>query len=316
MTAIPAGTVILSNDAPAAHVIFRQYRKEVCAQCFAYDRGRTLPVRVQETGKVYCSVECLALWDQQQDDVEKEAWRALYTFVQSKGKALVDIYSNAPTTAPPDVELIDRAWDAAEQHVEQATIARSSHKAKQHKFMSPVDPDILAFLLTGIITHLRKPDIWEQVQGLAMDPTPYKSAEDLEAHCNSFLQLRSFLPTRLSTSCAASVCRTLATGGSHNAFGIHSGSDDGEEYMGYGLYTTASYFNHSCCPNLAKRRRGRGWEFWAMRDVGPGEQCCITYLGGDEKELSVTERRTRLHRVWGFECACERCQQEASSTPE
>ncbi|KAK5705280.1 Histone-lysine N-methyltransferase set-6 [Elasticomyces elasticus] len=87
--------------------------------------------------------------------------------------------------------------------------------------------------------------------------------------------------------------------------------EDGEEYMGYAVYPSSSYFNHSCSPNVAKQRVGNAWRFWVIEDVRKGEQLCISYLGGDEKDLSVDERRARLAEVWGFVCECARCQSEA-----
>jgi hypothetical protein len=146
-----------------------------------------------------------------------------------------------------------------------------------------------------------------------MDEEPYRSHHDLEAHCQAFLQLYSLIPQELLGSCTSCVCRTLASAGSHNAFGIRAGSEDGEEYMGYGIYPSASYFNHSCSPNIIKRRLGRTWEFMAGRDIEKGEECCITYLGGDEEDLNVLERRARLSVVWNFECMCKRCTGEAKS---
>jgi len=84
--------------------------------------------------------------------------------------------------------------------------------------------------------------------------------------------------------------------------------------MGYSLYPEASYFNHSCSPNITKHRNGNCWEFLAAEDIRLGEQCCITYLGGDEKDLKVEERRARLREIWNFECMCSRCVAEASQT--
>src|ERR1700761_6445158 len=42
---ISKDALVLRTSAPAVDVIFWQYRKEVCTNCFHYDRGRTLPVR-------------------------------------------------------------------------------------------------------------------------------------------------------------------------------------------------------------------------------------------------------------------------------
>ena len=126
-------------------------------------------------------------------------------------------------------------------------------------------------------------------------------------------------------------------------------SVDGGELLGWGVWPAASFFNHSCAPNVMKWRRGRHWVFCATQtapddkadarkggessldcnieddrhesglvhghsdEVGvkKDEELCISYLGGDEKELTVTERCNRLWEGWGFWCHCSKCRIEA-----
>lgn len=77
------------------------------------------------------------------------------------------------------------------------------------------------------------------------------------------------------------------------------------EMLGYGIWSTASFFNHSCEPNL------RGvWDFSATRDIAEGESLCNSYLGGDEETLSLIDRRRRLQNAWGFVCRCLKCEGE------
>ncbi|WPG97787.1 Hypothetical protein R9X50_00056800 [Acrodontium crateriforme] len=310
---IPAGTLILNSQPAAAHVIFRQYRKEVCAFCFAYDRGRTLAVRENEVGKVFCSVECQAQWVLDQGDVGVAAWRELQRYVMLKRKFVLDFAGLAPVGAKPGLDVIRATWRDAEARRRAAMEGKGGKRGPKANANQSVDPDILGLFLSGLLYHAKYPDKWrDEVLCLAMDEEPYKSLTDLEAHSNAFAQLASILPAELSTSLNDNVCQVLTQAGSHNAFGIRSGSEDGEEYMGYSLYPAASYFNHSCSPNIVKKRVGREWEFSSARDIEVGEECCITYLGGDEKDLTVDERRTRLSDVWGFKCMCTRCSTEAS----
>ncbi|KAI6878308.1 hypothetical protein KC360_g8637 [Hortaea werneckii] len=317
---IPVGTVIFDSEPPAAHVIFRQYRKEVCAYCFRYDRGRTLPVRDASVGKVFCDVDCQEKWQRNEGDLGVAAWQALQNFAQVNSKAVEDTWSEAPKTEKPDAEDVSKHWTEVAQQVDplgKQTTKRSNNKNGSSKalkpFMKQINPDILGLFLSGVVFHHRQPEDWKsEVLSLAMDHAPYRSVEDLEAHCNGFVQLHSILPPELQPSCTAELCRVIAEAGSHNAFGIRSGSEDGEEYMGWAIYPSASYFNHSCSPNLLKRRVGSAWEFWTAWELEEGKQCCISYLGGDEKDLTLTERRQRLKEAWEFECMCERCQQEAA----
>ena len=324
---IPANTHVLDSPRPAAHVIFRQYRKEVCAQCFGYDRGRNLAVKDNTTGKVFCSEACREDWTRDEEELGVEAWCALENFVRSKSKAVVSTLSQCSVGDKPVEQAVLSRWEEAERiaslHRQVKSVDASDpgpgikadkghRRAMQQVCSQPVDPDILAYLLSGIISHRQAPERWDgEVTTLAMDSEPYKDNADLEAHCNAFLQLASIVPRDLLQSCTGQVCQTISNASSHNSFGIRAGGEDGEEYMGYSLYPEASYFNHSCLPNISKVRVGRTWQFRTAREVVEGEQLCITYLGGDEKDLTVGERRQRLKGVWGFECMCERCRNES-----
>ena len=44
---IPKDTLLLEVDHPYASVIYKPFKKEVCAWCFAYDRGKKWKVNVQ-----------------------------------------------------------------------------------------------------------------------------------------------------------------------------------------------------------------------------------------------------------------------------
>ncbi|KAH9845768.1 putative protein lysine methyltransferase SET6-like [Teratosphaeria destructans] len=305
---VPARTVLLDSGGPHAHVIFRQYRKEVCAHCFEYDRGRTLPVRDGTTGKVFCSEMCQVKWTGHQGLLAVQAWRQLHSFTQSRSKFVTDVNSIPPSTSRPSKFVVDAGWAKADDA--RLRTQNATRKPKPSPSQA-IDPDILSLLLSAIVFYHNHRQEWDsEVLALAMDDEPYRSQEDLDQHCASYLQLATLLPSDLVPSCTSHVCRTIVEAGSHNAFGIRAGGEDGEEYLGYAVYPSASYFNHSCAPNLVKRRVGRAWEFAAGRDVRQGEQLCITYLGGEEKGLRLAERRRRLRDAWGFECMCERCQEE------
>ncbi|KAK5718207.1 Histone-lysine N-methyltransferase set-6 [Elasticomyces elasticus] len=313
---IAKDTTVLRSPPPAAHVIFRQYRKEVCAQCFLYDRGRTLQVRDHGTGKVFCSVSCQQLWLDQTGEHGCLAWRSLYTTTQASGKSKKnhDINSAGTDTRPGSADIA-RSWMEAKVEAQQHGDLASTHARRKHTKPGPahsLNSDILGFLLSGMLFHHKHPDQWqEDVLTLAMHDQPYATHDELQAHCNSYVQLAKNLSTELLSSCTTEICQALVAASSHNAFGIRSGSEEGEEYMGYAVYPSSSYFNHSCSPNVAKQRVGNAWRFWVIDDVKKGEQLCISYLGGDEKDLSVEERRARLAEVWSFVCECARCQSDA-----
>ncbi|TKA62034.1 hypothetical protein B0A55_10885 [Friedmanniomyces simplex] len=322
---IPKDTIVLTGEPPAAHVLFREYRKEVCAQCFLYDRGRTLRVKDHDTGKVFCSASCQQKWVDHTGELGDGAWQDLHHFIHAKSKGGKEASGISLTDHRPDVGEIDGGWSQAKAEadvrmrkaIDGASRPPGRKQTKAAVASSTIDPDILGYLLSGILAHHQQPNQWrEDVLALAMHKEPYTTTHDLEAHCTSFVHLSGIMPVELHESCTIEVCRALAAVSSHNAFGIRSGSEDGEEYMGYALYPSASYFNHSCDPNVAKQRVGNAWRFWVVRDVQQGEELCISYLGGDEKDLNVRQRRAHLREVWGFACECARCRREATSSQD
>ncbi|KAG0327160.1 hypothetical protein BGZ99_008250 [Dissophora globulifera] len=99
--------------------------------------------------------------------------------------------------------------------------------------------------------------------------------------------------------------RTILFGEVANSFGIRDSSD---ELLGFAVFPRACFFNHSCRPNVEKRRRqgnkAREMEYWSTRVIEAGEECCISY--GDISKGRV-ERQQRLEDMYFFQCSCVRC---------
>ncbi|KAK3844791.1 MAG: hypothetical protein J3R72DRAFT_355033, partial [Linnemannia gamsii] len=112
--------------------------------------------------------------------------------------------------------------------------------------------------------------------------------------------------------------RTILNREVANSFGIRDASD---ELLGFAVFPRACFFNHSCRPNILKKRRegllagggiaddhkstrGRQMEYWSTRLIQEGEECCISY--GDIL-ADVEERRARLEDMYFFLCSCPRC---------
>ncbi|KAK2467641.1 hypothetical protein APHAL10511_000496 [Amanita phalloides] len=93
-----------------------------------------------------------------------------------------------------------------------------------------------------------------------------------------------------------------------NVFGIWDCADqDDSEMLGWGMYVQGSYFNHDCSPNVKKQRVGRAMNFYAIRDIMPGEEMRIAYINVADP---VINRRAELKEEWYFDCICARCQAE------
>lgn len=312
---IPEDTVIWRSNDLTLSVLLREYRREVCGQCFGYEYGRDLDIRDKSVGFAFCSPKCQAAWRSENGDLGVQAWTAVEKLVKGRTKEdgeMVDI--DLPR---PESKEIKKAWESVEAQAEMIRSARAidAKATKQHRkalqaaFLATISPDVMSFCVSGLIWHHNHPADWPRLIAIATDTTPYHSSDDLAAFTRTYLHLLSVLPAPLLPFVTPKCLFTLSSRDSHNSFGIRSLEDDGSEFFGYGCWPAASYFNHSCGPNIEKKRTGRVWEFRAARDIEVGEELCITYLSGEERKLSRGKRMLTLRRNWGFECGCERCEE-------
>ncbi|RMZ79560.1 hypothetical protein DV737_g3408, partial [Chaetothyriales sp. CBS 132003] len=256
---LEAGAHILTTApdlSPIAHVVFKIYRKEVCAWCFAYDRGREWKTR--RHGLAFCKLEgCYDNWLNQNESRLK-----VYEALQMQKKP-------------------------RKQHTKPSTQVTTTADNGSDSLMSLVADSDVFKATSALVTVV---------------------PEEEYIHAYRFL-------LKFRRDISAERCQQLVSRASHNAFSIRP-TNDGEqsgEFLGYGVWPEASFFNHSCRPNVRKARKGRQWSFWVDEEQGvveAGQELCITYLGGDEKELSVKERRQRLQVEWDFRCCCLRCVEE------
>lgn len=365
---VKPGTHVLSTTedsnrvlSPTAHVVFRPYRREVCAQCFSYDRGREWKYRLGDAGVVFCSAQCQQQWESDNGPVGMAAHRAVESATKQQLRRRGNA-QNAPMELPDDSSKKNEVlptngdfvstWQAAGLVGNQILAARS--KGKPSKSDQRVlrtaegvsaDPDVLAYILSAILSAYKRsatakvteddnqPDVaivpgthifsklFADVMALADDPTVYASNSSLSEYISAYHLLLAILPTPLLEFLQPALCHEIASRASHNAFSIRpAGNSDGEqsgEFLGWGIWPEASFFNHSCRPNVKKERKGRRWVFAISEEisgaeVNEGEELCITYLGGDEKDLAVIARRKKLKDEWGFDCRCPRCEEEST----
>lgn len=321
---IPAGTLLLKSSDLALHTLYREYRREVCHWCFAYNRGQHWKLRdaISATGAVWCSPECEVAWKNEHRELEViEALEAVESLLGKatghKGQDL-DVEMLDASAGRPDEDVVAAAWSRAEATAETIVKARSgepktkaSKRAMQNALSEPPFPPILLYSMNTVLIAAKRTNTWQTVLDLAPSARPYNSVAALAQHCSAYLQLLCVQPLSLLSYCTPDILLKAVTRDTANSFGLRSLDDGGAEMFGYGVWPSASFWNHNCSPNVEKRRHGRTWEFRAARDVQLDEELCITYLGGDEKTLGVQDRRKRLHETWGFECACAKCVAES-----
>ena len=114
---IPAETELLVSPSPSVYVIYRTFRKEVCAWCFAYERGRNWKVKFTIDGTtsnggglVFCCEECRQSWYGEYGDIGLEAFNALESFIQRQSRT--QAWSNGgQECGKGDAELSKRPSD-------------------------------------------------------------------------------------------------------------------------------------------------------------------------------------------------------------
>uniref|UniRef100_M4E7D3 SET domain-containing protein n=2 Tax=Brassica campestris TaxID=3711 RepID=M4E7D3_BRACM len=81
-----------------------------------------------------------------------------------------------------------------------------------------------------------------------------------------------------------------------------------KEYYGVGLWTLASFMNHSCLPNARRVHVGDYAVVHASRDIKAGEEITFAYF---DVLSSPLEKRKEMAESWGFSCGCNRCKFES-----
>ncbi|KAK9899587.1 SET domain-containing protein, partial [Cystobasidium minutum MCA 4210] len=300
--AIPAGTEVFRAQEPFVKVVYGPYKKEVCAYCFSYDRGRKMKQVERSVGGKeqrgiawFCSETCRTSWKASLKAQDLETLSRVSAGVSKVQKGRI---TGNKILSPADIEA---AWQAAER----APVPKSLALLHEED-----DQDTVYFLLDGILARARNPSGWNAFLSLNPSLQPYDTPGTLESHLRIFHYLRFTLPEALRPFCSPETILALVTRDHGNSFGIFEDElgRDGE-MLGYGTWTEASFFNHSCGANLTKRRSGRFYVFTAKCDIQPGEELCINYIE-DAVAEPVDVRRARLQAGWGFVCRCARCTEE------
>ena len=72
---------------------------------------------------------------------------------------------------------------------------------------------------------------------------------------------------------------------------------------------TGSFFNHSCQPDFRiwiDTKGRQSMSIMAKRDIAPGREVSVSYLGPRMLQMRVDRRQQQLSH-WGFYCGCEKC---------
>ncbi|RKP29110.1 hypothetical protein METBISCDRAFT_31891 [Metschnikowia bicuspidata] len=278
---LPSGTTILTTGIPVGSSVVRPFRKEVCTWCFAYHDGKTLKYRID--GKIYFySSACLVVFSEYDPFhiLRNTLIEGLYL------KCEGEIQDEEVPLTENLADVIQKRWD----EVSAWKVAVKRLKiSKRQKFYPTVTAEDYAEsnLYMDKEQTKNENELSKLLQSSEVEKVK-KYPYILVSYTSIYKFVRLVVPDCLLLWVNPNNIRSIIGRNLTNALGIWSSvteQDEEREYFGFGVHPSASYFNHSCDPNVQKLRVGNRYEFFASRDISPGEEL---------KSDNVKERRRIL----------------------
>ncbi|KAK9354725.1 hypothetical protein V1523DRAFT_407116 [Lipomyces doorenjongii] len=335
--AIPRGTLVHIATTPFTAVIFRDFRKEVCAYCFAYELGRTWKVRLRGTesaGLWFCSESCREQWVNEEDPscelvpvlevIEQAVAMARRKLQTSKAGEYDEDFVHEDFSFESDA--IEKLWEHVEGLVTANSVTgnplRNPTLKNRVLALEDIEYDSARLVAVAIVrlyleSHTTSTVPWFTWNGFSELESHEKDLINrlpalLESHIRVFIFLKAIMPKKLQALVTTANVRAVLGRESANAFGIWQlPLNEESECLGSSIFPSGSYFNHSCDPNVIKTRSGRQMHFSTSRAVREGEELCISY--GMMLKMPVQTRRNLLQEQWYFKCGCSRCTAELAT---
>lgn len=320
---IPTGSDVLISNSPITSVILHEFKKEVCASCFHYEFGKYCKIKISSlpnskkknfkgAGLWFCSESCRDSWLKYDDTCElTEAFENFLEYYQMKARSQEETPDYNPTIT---TEFIENYWKDMNLWNEQIIKMKKSKTYGKLPFLNEDEYTGARFVIHALFgiykNHTSLPWFNElqsnELQKISRFPVLLRSQGLI------FQFLRIVLPDYLQQFLTTDTLRLIFGREYGNSFGIwqlvEEDSSENKEFLGYCLFPEASFFNHSCSPNLKKFRKGNKMIFQATKDIKRDQQMCIDYFHILDEPLLV--RQQTLAKNWFFDCACERCSEE------
>lgn len=314
---IPKGTTVLECAFPVGSSVAKVFKKEVCFWCFNYDNGKTLKHRLRS--KLYfCSEECLSKF--QAYDSDETLANAIIAFDQNFGKNEIDIDSLDVPEYIAGIEGIEKTWKQIDEWDVMVSKTKPTKRARYLPKLSKDDFAEARYVISVVhamykgkngplAKELELFETLESSENQKVQKYPYLTL----SYSNIFKFLRLTCPQQLQQFITPQNVRDIIGRNLTNAFGIWSettSEDEDKEYLGFGVYPSASFFNHACSFNIKKQRHGSKYTFTTTEDIQPDTELCISYgISGDE---DLASRESTLSE-WFFKCGCSKCSLERTN---
>ncbi|KAG7194940.1 uncharacterized protein KQ657_004049 [Scheffersomyces spartinae] len=330
---IPEGTIVLRVPRPLSSSIQREFRKEVCQHCFTFQNGKNLKTRltvplISKTISLYfCSSACLKEFQNYDDlglltsillEIERHYSSTTREYETTEVKSnltqvwgQLNKWSETLARMKPSKRLAETPVITNDEYSDlkytATTIFALFKYQKKIGILSP-QTSHQYILEMNELEHMRlELGIFETLQSNITEKTqryPYLST----VYGNIFKFLKIHAPNQLQPFVTTETVGAIIGRHLSNAFGIWCPDEGIDEFFGFAVYPLASFFNHSCIPNLKRVRTQREVYFITTKEIfNPDEELCINY--GNSIEENVQTRQLLL-REWFFECGCPRCTTE------
>lgn len=322
---IPENTTVLQTESAFGATVLYEFRKEVCAYCFHYEYGKYCKFKVptpengvkltrkfQGAGLWFCSQECLDRWTQ--FDPNNELTLTYESMLQNFQMKLKECHEKEDNNVEISKEIIGKEWVSISEWDDKISKMKKTKRPNQLPVLNEEEyasARFVALVLYNLHTHHKSSELFEHLQSNELEKIS-RFPVLLKSQTLVYKFLRLSLPEYLQPLLTIGSLRLIFGREYGNAFGIRQITDESsseeKEFLGYMLSPEASYFNHSCRPNLKKARDGNMMTFTTIKDVEKGEQLCIDYFQISEEPFEY--RQKTLNENWFFQCACDRCCEE------
>ncbi|XP_057772983.1 histone-lysine N-methyltransferase ASHR2 [Salvia miltiorrhiza] len=171
------------------------------------------------------------------------------------------------------------------------------------------------FLVAAYNLAIASPPQFQTLLSLEGDASVDDASNFLHSVISSICQL----PNAGGVGFSVELTAALLAKDKLNAFGLMEPFDQDKErsVRAYGIYPTASFFNHDCLPNAcrfdyvdsASDISNTDIIIRVIHDLPAGREICLSYFPVNFK---YSERQQRLKEGYGFVCDCDRCKVEAN----
>lgn len=350
-----SGTILLQLEGCLASSIFYEFRKSVCSNCYKYAFPASHKVRLEPDMLIsmypqcdyawmlknkkkftgadlrFCCTKCRDSYLSREHiheliEVYEILSQSFQTILKNKSKrqhnsADID-WNNVEITK----KTIDSNWEKVQNDWQQ-----NIDCMKPTKWLNKIphideDEYACARFVAEALFNLKNKDPRSTTMKTftTLQSNEFSKISKFPAllhfQTNVYQYLYILLPEPLKQELTVEKFRHILGSEYGNSFGISDNyceDPDCRDCLGYRVFPEASYFNHSCAPNIHKTaindvvNSKNVMTFVLSRNVAFGEQLCIDYK--DILHFDVMNRRKVLKENWFFECACDRCISELQS---